>query len=102
VKLLQLTIVVMFAAAAFVVTVSVVAANARPEPPPCNDTFIVDTPAHGSGVDRDATGSCAAPEAPAWLVLGAGSVAAAGVIVGYSLIVRRPRGAAKELAQQPS
>jgi len=101
VKLLRLAIVVMFAAAAFVVTVSVVAANARPEPPPCNDTFIVDTPAHGSG-DRDAIASCAAPEAPAWLVLGAGSVAAAGVIVGYSLVARRPRGAAKELAQQRS
>lgn len=103
-KLLQLATVVVLAAVAFFVTAALLAANARPEPPPCNDTFtiIVDTPASGSQVDRVATASCAAPEAPAWLVLGGGGLAAGGVVVGYALLVQRRSRAGKELAQQPS
>ncbi len=90
VKVIQIVIVVIFATAAFAVAAALVASNARPEPAPCNDTIIIDAPPDEPGVERDAPAPmCAAPEAPASLVLGAGGAAAGGVVGGYSLLVRR-------------
>lgn len=88
-KVVRLTFVLMIAAAAFVVAASLLAANARPEPGPCNDTIIVELPAGDSGVGPTrAAPMCVAPEAPAWLVLGGGATASAVVVASYLLLAR--------------
>lgn len=89
IKVVRLAFVLMIAAAAFVVAASLLAATARPEPGPCNDTIIIELPPDDSGVvpTRPAP-MCAAPEAPAWLVLGGGATASGVVLVGYVLLGR--------------
>lgn len=89
VKVVRLAFVVMVAVAAFVVAASLLAANARPEPGPCNDTFNIEVPAGDSLLEPPRPAPmCAAPEAPAWLVLGGGATAAGVVVVSYVLVAR--------------
>lgn len=85
----RLAFVLMTAAVAFVVAAALLAANARPEPGPCNDTIIVELPAGDSGVGPTRPAPmCVAPEAPAWLVLGGGATASGVVVIGYVLLAR--------------
>ena len=88
-KVVRPVFVLMIAAATFVVAASLLAANARPEPGPCNDTIIIELPPDDSGVGPTRPAPiCAAPEAPAWLVLGGGATASGVVLAGYVLFAR--------------
>ena len=99
-KFVRIAFVLMIAAAAFVVAASLLAANARPEPGPCSDTFIVELPAGGSGVGPTRpTPMCVAPEAPAWLVLGGGATASGVVLAGYVLLARGREPRSRQPAQ---
>lgn len=83
----RLAVLLMLAAAAFVGAAALVAATARPKPPPCDDTFIVETPVgEGQPVPSQPAPMCGAPEAPAWLVLGAGTLAGTAVVGGCMLL----------------
>jgi len=89
VKTVRLAVVVVVAAVAFVAAAALVAANARPEPGPCNDTAIVELQTGSRQVGRSQTAPiCAAPEAPGWLVVAGGAVAAGAVVAGYVLLAR--------------
>ena len=72
--------VAVLAAAAAVAGMSLAAANGRPDPGPCRDMITV---------ELSASAICAAPEAPAWLVLGAGAVSAVLVAAIAIVVLRR-------------
>lgn len=88
-NLVRLVVVLTLAAVAFLVAAALLATNARPEPEPCNDTVTIDLPAEDPRVrPTHPAPMCAAPEAPARLVLGGGAVAAGVVVAGYVLLAR--------------
>jgi len=99
-NVMRLAFVLMIATVAFVVAASLLAANARPEPGPCNDTIIVEPPAGDTrvGPTRSAP-MCVAPEAPAWLVLGGGATASAVVVASYVLLARGREPRSRQPAQ---
>jgi len=70
-RAIRLVVVLALTGATFVIAALMISAAARPEPGPCNDT---------RNVNVQQSPSCAAPEAPSWLVLG-GAFGAGAVVL---------------------
>ena len=95
----RLGVVLVVAGVAFVIAASLIAANARPAPGPCNDTVILEPPVGDSVGSSQPAPICAAPEAPAWMVLGGGTIAAGTIVAAYALLTRRQGASPRSQAQ---